>query len=169
LAVYAAALTGATACGYLWHPKPARNTSSPSASAELFFDELPRAAVASSFDPTREASYDEQKRALQTSEVRLQWDLDHDPSGNPVQRRAIQLGLRGEMLRRYGQEEVLSVEDVTRFAKEQARTLTGDIQDLSVPAERTYRPDYAAAHAIGLETEPPRSAGAVVPPTQNST
>jgi hypothetical protein len=28
------------------------------------------------------------------SEVRLQWNPDHDPTGNKLERRALQLGLR---------------------------------------------------------------------------
>ena len=32
------------------------------------------------------------------AEVRLQWDPDHGPSGEPLPRRAIQLGLRNEVL-----------------------------------------------------------------------
>ena len=35
---------------------------------------------------------------MAASEVRLQWDPDHDPHGRPLARRALQLGLRGEAL-----------------------------------------------------------------------
>lgn len=42
---------------------------------------------------------DEKKRGTkQKSLVRLQWDPDHTPSGTCEQRRAIQLGLRGEVI-----------------------------------------------------------------------
>src|SRR5262249_7832347 len=41
------------------------------------------------------------RAALERSSVRLQWDPDHDPAGKPLERRAIQLGLRGEALQRY--------------------------------------------------------------------
>lgn len=36
-------------------------------------------------------------RMRMRGKVRLQWDPDHDPSGAPVKRRAIQLGLRAEV------------------------------------------------------------------------
>jgi hypothetical protein len=40
----------------------------------------------------------EKERGMkQKSSVRLQWDPDHDPTGAPEQRRAIQLGLRNEV------------------------------------------------------------------------
>ena len=41
---------------------------------------------------------DEKARKLkEKTEVRLQWDPDHTPSGAPEKRRAIQLGLRNEV------------------------------------------------------------------------
>ena len=41
---------------------------------------------------------DEKEKGLKTrTEVRLQWDPDHSPSGVPEKRRAIQLGLRDEV------------------------------------------------------------------------
>ena len=41
---------------------------------------------------------DEKEKGLkQKSEVRLQWDPDHTPSGAPHKRRAIQLGLRDKV------------------------------------------------------------------------
>src|SRR5262245_8940786 len=54
------------------------------------FDEILRRAVPSSFVPgvyENEAAW---KTALARSDVRLQWDPDHNPSGAPVERRAIQ-------------------------------------------------------------------------------
>ena len=51
--------------------------------------------------------------------MRLQWDPDHDPSGAKVERRAIQLGLRGEALARYAREWLVQVQDVSAFVAEQ--------------------------------------------------
>jgi hypothetical protein len=65
-----------------------------------FFDELLEQAVASTFDPARLTTHEEWKNAVGRSDVRLQWDPDHDPCGRCVERRAVQLGLRGETLRR---------------------------------------------------------------------
>jgi hypothetical protein len=57
----------------------------------------------------------EWRSALADSSVRLQWDSDHDPSGAKVERRAIQLGLRGDVLARYAREWVVRIEDVSPF------------------------------------------------------
>ena len=117
-----------------------------------FFDELLRLAVPSGFDPLRFPTREEWQAAVAFSEVRLQWDPDHDPSGKPLERRAVQLGLRGAALRRFGQEELVAIEDITPFVVEQRQHLVGCFQELLIPEERVYSPnDPAAAMAAGVE------------------
>lgn len=65
-----------------------------------FFDEILAAAVPSSFTPSRHTDHEAWKRAVADSDVRLQWDPDHAPNGKPLERKAVQLGLRGDILRR---------------------------------------------------------------------
>jgi hypothetical protein len=67
------------------------------------------------------------------------------------ERRAIQLGLRGRMLRRYGEEDLLDIEDITPFVREQHAHVHGDHARLGLPRERVYTPDAAAAANIGLD------------------
>jgi hypothetical protein len=116
-----------------------------------FFDELLRNAVPSSYDPARYASRDDWQRAVSESDVRLQWDPDHDPSGRPLERRAVQLGLRGDTLRRYGQTEPLSIEDVTPFIIAQRGHASGMFEGLVTPVEAVYSPELEAARRIGIE------------------
>ena len=102
-----------------------------------FFDGLLASAVASSFRASGMESEAEWKRALKQSEVRLQWDPDHGPNGNKLSRRAIQLGLRGETLRRFVFEATRSIEDVSDLVRTQ-REHRRDPTVLRVPAERVY-------------------------------
>ncbi|WP_035609621.1 DUF4291 domain-containing protein [Haloferula sp. BvORR071] len=102
-------------------------------------DEILAVAVPSTFDATRYRDMDQWKDALAASEVRLQWDPDHAPDGSPLPRRAVQLGLRSEMLRRYAESEVIKIEDISGFVAEQ-RELIKDPDKLMVPAETIYRP-----------------------------
>jgi hypothetical protein len=67
------------------------------------------------------------------------------------ERRAIQLGLRGRMLHRYGEEDLLGIEDITPFVREQHAHVHGDHARLVLPRERVYTPDAAAAANIGLD------------------
>ena len=110
-----------------------------------FFDEVLEAAVASSFGASGFNNHEEWQLAVANSDVRLQWDPDHDPHGACVTRRAVQLGLRGEMLRRYGTEAILSIEDITPFVIEQRAHLQSGLINLQTPAERLYKPSTEAA------------------------
>jgi hypothetical protein len=134
-----------------WASKPGQEAVLAVRLRRSFFDELLAAAVASSFEASGLASRDEWRRAVEASDVRLQWDADHDPLGKPLQRRAIQLGLRGRALARYGHEEALSIEDVTSFVKEQAQRLPNELDALLVPEESVYRAPAAAAHNFRAE------------------
>ena len=110
-----------------------------------FFDEVLRDAVPSSFDPARHASHDDWKTAVEHSDVRLQWDPDHDPLGRPLERRAVQLGLRGRALRRYGEEALLGIDDITPFVIAQRAHLRDGFAGLVMPRERVYPMPAAAA------------------------
>lgn len=110
-----------------------------------FFDEVLRDAVPSSFDPARHASHDDWKTAVEQSDVRLQWDPDHDPLGRPLERRAVQLGLRGRALRRYGEEALLGIDDITPFVIAQRAHLRDGFAGLVMPRERVYPMPAAAA------------------------
>jgi hypothetical protein len=105
------------------------------------FDAILAAAVPSSYDPTRFATRGEWQEAVASSDVRRQWDPDHDPSGAPLTRRAVQLGLRGATLKRYAREWLLGVEDISSFVAEQRANLHRWREgDLVTPTERVYPP-----------------------------
>ncbi len=117
-----------------------------------FFDELLTAVVPSAFDPGRYATHADWQAAVAASEVRLQWDPDHDPLGKPLDRRAVQLGLRGRTLRRFSDEAALSIEDITLFVIEQRGNLGDGFTRLMMPAESVYRPqDERAASTVGID------------------
>jgi hypothetical protein len=117
-----------------------------------FFDELLCRVVPSIFDSHRYNTREEWQAAVASSEVRLQWDPDHDPTGKAVERRALQLGLRGSVLHRYGEQELISIEDITPFVAEQRRNVTGGLTELSMPHEEVYRStDSEATRAVGIE------------------
>ena len=121
----------------------------------VLFDEILASAVPSTFDANRFETHDAWKQALATSEVRLQWDPDHGPDGASQTRRAIQLGLRGSMLRRYAADEVVKIEDISSFVAEQRRHATDSFESLITPMESVYWPGREdAAHAINLDPTP---------------
>jgi hypothetical protein len=118
-----------------------------------FFDSILAAAVPSSFDAAAYAEQVQWQRALAASEVRLQWDPDHDPAGRALPRRAVQLGLRGAMLAAFAGPELLEVIDISVFvAAQHARLCAGELERVETPLERVYVPaDPAIARHIGLD------------------
>lgn len=117
-----------------------------------FFDAILDQAIESSFREEQFATEAEWKRALATSEVRLQWDPDHGPSGGKLERRAIQLGLRGSVLAAFARRELLEVIDMSEFVAGQ-RTNAGSppFASLRTPVERVYVPaDPAIAERLSL-------------------
>jgi Domain of unknown function (DUF4291) len=118
-----------------------------------FFDTLLEEAVASTFDAARYPSHEAWKNAVASSEVRLQWDPDHAPQGRCLERRALQLGLRGGMLHRYGNDDLIKIEDITAFViTQRALLVSSSLSGLITPVERAYLPNSDAAMAsIGLE------------------
>lgn len=106
-----------------------------------FFDSLLDKAVPSSFPAENFATQDEWKTAVESSDVRLQWDPDHLPNGDKCERRAIQLGMRGETLKAYGKQEILEIIDCSDFVAEQRQNVDSDrIAQLMTPIEHVYTP-----------------------------
>ena len=116
------------------------------------FDAILKEAVHSTFVPEVYGTEAEWKRALAQSAVRLQWDPDHDPAGAKQERRAIQLGLRGEVLARYARPWVVHIEDVSALAAEQrAHAQPVTYERLVVPREEVYPvTDPAVAARLGV-------------------
>ena len=103
------------------------------------FDEILSLAVPSSFWDHRYADRAAWQADVTRSDVRLQWDPDHDPHGKPTVRRAVQLGLRGAVLARYARESIRRIEDITPFVREQhARVQRDRIAALETPSEQVY-------------------------------
>lgn len=136
-----------------WGTKPDQEVTLALRLRRPFFDALLARAVPSSWDRNRYATHADWGRAVARSDVRLQWNPDHNPSGTKLDRRAIQLGLRGEALEAFGQRELVKVIDLSAFVAEQREQLAaGGVGTLVIPRERVYRPaDPAVARCLGLD------------------
>lgn len=76
------------------------------------------------------------RRNGKRADVRLQWDPDHGPGGDKLERRAIQLGLRGDTLRAFATTWVTEIVDVTPEVAAQRGTGSA----LLTPREEVYLP-----------------------------
>jgi hypothetical protein len=122
-----------------WGTKPGQEVVLALRIRRSFFESLLAASVESSFTPETYGDRDAWRRAVESSEVRLQWDPDRDPSGAPLQRRALQLGLRGSALARFAGPELLEVVDVSPLVAAQRMNATGSTSsELETPQEEVY-------------------------------
>lgn len=100
------------------------------------FRKILEEAVPSTFKPKLYADSNSWKADMKQKEVRLQWDPDHSPSGHKLERRAIQLGLKGDVLATFGRQYVQKIEDITPFVSQQKSLLDqGQKQELQIPFE----------------------------------
>ncbi len=138
-------------CG--WASKPGQERVLAIRMSREGFDTILSRAIESSHHPET-TGWDRttwQRRGKQ-ADVRLQWDPDHAPSGHKLQRRAIQLGLRGETLRDFATTWVRAIADVTDEVVRRR-----DRHDaLTTPRERVYRPaDPDLCRWLRLSDPPP--------------
>lgn len=70
-------------------------------------------AVLTNYHPELHKSREEWLAQLQSAPVRVQWDPDRDIQLNKLPRRAIQIGLAGDAVRRYVNEWIAKIADIT--------------------------------------------------------
>lgn len=119
---------------------------------KTFFIEILNECAFSSFNSARYHSRENWQADLALKEVRLQWDPDHDPFGSKLERRAIQLGLKGNMLERFGKTDVISIVDITPFVRKQKEMLDGGhVEKLRIPCETEFIiEDIQLSERLGL-------------------
>ena len=104
------------------------------------FDLILSQAVHSKFIPEIYPHKQVWSRALKSADVRLQWDPDRTPSGQKLERRAIQLGLRGKAIIQYSREWILNIEDISEFVAQQRQNAArGNYHSLITPREDVYK------------------------------
>jgi len=123
--------------------------------SKSFLVEVLHNSVISSFDADYYDNHDAWKHELNLKQGRLQWDPDHDPFGNKLSRRAIQLGIKGDLLEKFGTKEIKSIKDMTPFVKEQKNLLgSGELKSLMIPYETVFEIDDASlARKIGIRVD----------------
>jgi hypothetical protein len=125
-----------------WGTKPNQEVTLALRIRRSFFEQILESAVPSSWDREAFLTEDDWKQAVSKSNVRLQWDPDHHPNGAKLERRAIQLGLRGDILKAFGSSELLEVIDLSEFVYGQRIQIElHGIESLTTPRERVYIPE----------------------------
>ena len=121
-----------------WGTKPGQEVTLAVRLRRDAFDSILAQAVHSTFVPEVYSIHQRWKEQLAHSPIRLQWDPDHDPQGVKQDRRAIQLGLSGEVLKKYAREWVVEIEDISDFVASQREHAQKADRHLVTPREEIY-------------------------------
>jgi len=104
-----------------------------------FFEELLFIGVLTSYDSKIYKSEESWKNALQTSEVRIQWDPAYNIRDVRQSYKAIQIGVKGDMSERYSKDEIQEIIDITEYVHTQKRAAKSkDLNLLKLPEEKIY-------------------------------
>lgn len=103
------------------------------------FDFLVQNAILSAYNDDMGIGYAEWKEQIKKSDVRCQWDPERDIFGNPLEYRSIQLGLRGDAVKKYINEWIMNITDITDYVKElNEKRRNGEDISLLLPKEQIY-------------------------------
>lgn len=104
--------------------------------SKVFFEKLLKKGQFTSLSQSNHENESIWRKFLNKSEVRIQWDPHHDPLGKKLDRKAIQIGIKGKLLKRFGIREINYIEDITKFVKNQKLYIEkGEIENLKTPIE----------------------------------
>ncbi|WP_320066306.1 DUF4291 domain-containing protein [Micromonospora sp. RTGN7] len=98
-------------------------------------------ACLSGYEPGLHADRDDWARQLRSSPARVQWDPERTVRAQPLPHRSLQMGLTGEAARRYVDEWLVDITDVTATAHAIRGRLDADDDagaESLLPAERPY-------------------------------
>lgn len=117
------------------------------------FEYILQQAVSATYDQSIYGEKVSWQKQLSETEVLLQWDPDYGPNGERKQRRAIQLGLRGETLKKYSKDWIVKIEDITpfvRYVRDEVKN-TSDYSKLPLPKEMPFFiSDHAMRKRLGI-------------------
>ncbi|MFB7279009.1 DUF4291 domain-containing protein [Streptomyces hydrogenans] len=96
-----------------------------------------RHACLSHYERGVHADHDVWREELKRAPARVQWDPERDLSLQPLPHRSLQLGLTGEAARRYADEWIVAITDVT----ESAHRIHTHVREGDLDAARRLLPD----------------------------
>lgn len=126
-----------------WATKPGQERVLAVRITRSGFEWALRNSALSHYEPRVHASKEEWRSGL-TAPVRIQWDPERDLRSAPLPYRSLQVGLAGEAVRRYLEEWIVDIADITGTVRE--------IRDGKEPppSERSYPVPRDIAAILGV-------------------
>ncbi len=116
------------------------------------FEQILQNAVLSSYHEAVYGTQEQWQERRARASVVCQWDPDRDNWGNPLPRRAIQLGLKNEIVEQYVRDWIVSVTDITPQVRAWKQRLDADETQIpELPAEREYPVSEQLQKHLGME------------------
>lgn len=122
------------------------------------FEELLTKGVLTSYDKSlgNEQTWREK---LNDSNVRIQWDPDHDFKGEKLKRRAVQIGIKNDALQQFNHEFIKSIQDITSFVKEQKKSIDNKKECFFVIDENIIEVNNSLKAKFSIPDKSPQSRG----------
>ncbi len=114
------------------------------------FDTILGMAALTHFDHHAYESKDEWAQVLGESQVRCQWDPERDLRLRKTGERAIQIGLKGDVVMRYVGEWILEMEDRTELARHLGEQARRKKETEGVWSPRVYEVCAETARRLGM-------------------
>ena len=116
------------------------------------FREILGNVVLSSFDEKVYKTYENWKTQLDKSKVRCQWDPDKDLYMNPMTQRAIQIGMKDEIVEKYVNEWIKSITDITEYVHQTKKLIDTDMIDkIVLPDEKVFELTEEEKRILGID------------------
>jgi len=108
--------------------------------------------VLSAFKAEIYGQYENWKMHLENSQVRCQWDPDRDIFGNQLDRRAIQLGLKGNIIKNYVNDWIVKISDISDQVIEIRESIKSKTFKKSMlPIEHEYPLEEQLKKILGID------------------
>ncbi|MCI0713903.1 MAG: DUF4291 domain-containing protein [Chloroflexi bacterium] len=109
-------------------------------------------SIETSYNPDLFADEAAWQNALTNADVIHQWDPDRELSGKKLDRRAIQIGLRGQAVYDYVNEWIIGLEEVTALAHEIEAAGKSNEPLPDIPVERVYPVENQLVRSLNITT-----------------
>lgn len=115
------------------------------------FHEIFQEVVLSTYNEKLYQTKENWQEKGKSASVRCQWDPDKDIYLQPMERKAIQLGLRGEIVTKYVQEWTKAITDITPYVHETKRLLDmGEMENITLPTETEFPLSETEKNILGI-------------------
>ncbi len=133
-----------------WGTKPGQETTLAIFLKRDYFESILAAAYPST--NLHRLPRDEWNQQIASTNVRLQWDPDHDPYGAKQDRKAIQLGLRKDYLAPFSGDGILHIKDISDFVSAQREFVQrNELDKLVTPYETPFSVTEEVANSLTMK------------------